>query len=702
MIEAPSGLAARRRIRDKAATFAARGAGVTVLAALLLMLAYLVYICLPLALPARLEPMIETLLDSGSRFAIREADASVWRLPPVEGMGDDVPGEILSSGNRAALALPGELHVYDLVRLVEVAGQVNGVSPDARWRLRLATPETLRGLAFDSNAGRAMLAYYDDANALHAVQMRFPATGAVELQRWSLSAPALRQGRILLNANQGQLIVVQGNRFLRWHLPASADSRRALVFGGQLSGLASAVDVAAWGPGRETILVATANAELHRYDTARRNLPSLGTPVSLPDRLRWIGSERERRLSALLTRDEQLLLLVPSSAELRLREDLPGRPPGTSLKLSADGSYLYAREPERVLRWSLRAGSPDTGWRSLWLPQHYGAYDAPVHGWHPDGAAIGVLPKYGLTPLLWGTFKAAIYGMIIAVPLALGAAIYTGYFLPPRRRNQVKPAVEMLEAFPTVVLGFLAGLWLAPLLAEHLFAVLLSLLLLVLIPLVMAALHLFLQRTGGILLRRLPRLPLLLLAYAGTALVLLGSAEQLEALIFTGSLQDWLWGSLGLRYDQRNALLIGLAMGLAITPVMFSIIEDAINAVPRSLSDGSLALGATRWQSLAGVVLPAASPAILSALLIGFARGLGETMIVLLATGNTPVLEPDPFSGLRSLAATVAAELPEADAGGVHFRLLFLAAFVLFALTFVLNTVAELFRQRLRYAYAGR
>jgi len=143
-------------------------------------------------------------------------------------------------------------------------------------------------------------------------------------------------------------------------------------------------------------------------------------------------------------------------------------------------------------------------------------------------------------------------------------------------------------------------------------------------------------------------------------------------------------------------------MGLAITPVMFSIIEDAINAVPRSLSDGSLALGATRWQSLARVVLPAASPAILSALLIGFARGLGETMIVLLATGNTPLMASDPFSGLRSLAANIAVELPEADSGGVHFRLLFLGALVLFAMTFLLNTVAELFRQRLRYAYASR
>jgi phosphate transport system permease protein len=159
----------------------------------------------------------------------------------------------------------------------------------------------------------------------------------------------------------------------------------------------------------------------------------------------------------------------------------------------------------------------------------------------------------------------------------------------------------------------------------------------------------------------------------------------------------------GLRYDQRNALLVGLAMGIAITPAMFSIVEDAIFAVPRSLSDGSLALGATRWQSLSRIVLPAAAPAILSALLIGLARGLGETMIVLLATGNTPIMEASLLSGYAWPQREYRrAELPEAGTASVHFRVLFLAALVLFALTFVLNTVAELFRQRLRYSYAKR
>jgi phosphate transport system permease protein len=290
----------------------------------------------------------------------------------------------------------------------------------------------------------------------------------------------------------------------------------------------------------------------------------------------------------------------------------------------------------------------------------------------------------------------------VAVPLALGAAIYTGYFLSRHQRNRIKPAIELLEAFPTVVLGFLAGLWLAPLLADYLLWVFLLPLVLVLLPLLLALLHLLLQRLSPMFAVRPPRAQILALAYLLVLPACWYLTPLLEQGLFAGSLSEWLLRSAGLRYEQRNALLVGLAMGLALLPTLFSIVEDAVFAVPRGLSDGSLALGATRWQSLSRVVLPAASPAILSALLIGFARGLGETMIVLLATGNTPVIEYSALLGLRSLSASLAVELPEAAVGSVQFRVLFLAALVLFALTFFLNTLAELFRQRLRYRYAGR
>jgi phosphate transport system permease protein len=694
-------LARRRRLVDRLATIAARGAGGMVLGAILLILVYLVMICLPLAAPADVDEQREISLDPASVFAFRDTDGSLWRLPRPQGDALTTPAAVVTSGSRALVAAADGLHVYDLVRLLDIGTMPERLQPDARWRLRVDAPAEARSLAFDSNASDALIAFIDAERRLTVVSLGFSGDGPVRERRWTREAGLPPDGHLLLDAVAQRLLFVSGDRFLRWDLPGPQEGDPTVV-GGQLPGLGAAVSAVAWGPGLETLLLATVDGELHRFDVARRSLPRLGEPMNLGEVAAWMDSERSRRVTALLTRRGDLLLMVPSTGEVLLRTQLDGLPAGQTLSLSADGAYLYSMARGKGLLWPLRSGSPNTGWRSLWLPQRYGAYDEPVHSWHPEGAAIGVLPKYGLTPLLWGTFKAALYGMLIAVPLALGAAIYTGYFLPTRRRNQVKPMIEMLEAFPTVVLGFIAGLWLAPLLSEHLFAVLLALLLLVVLPLLLAGAHLLLQHGDRRFVRRPPRLAAVLLAYALGSVALVAWAGELEAVLFDAPLRTWLWDELGIRYDQRNALLVGLAMGLAITPVMFSVIEDAINAVPRSLSDGSLALGATRWQSLAGVVLPAASPAILSALLIGFARGLGETMIVLLATGNTPLLEADPFSGLRSLAATIAAELPEADAGSVHFRLLFLGALVLFALTSVLNTIAELFRQRLRYAYAGR
>ena len=135
------------------------------------------------------------------------------------------------------------------------------------------------------------------------------------------------------------------------------------------------------------------------------------------------------------------------------------------------------------------------------------------------------------------------------------------------------------------------------------------------------------------------------------------------------------------------------------TPTIFSIAEDAVFSVPKSLTSGSLALGATPWQTLVGVVLLTASPGIFSAVMIGLGRAVGETMIVLMATGNTAVMDFSIFTGFRTLSANIGVEMPEAGVGETHYRLLFLSALVLFGFTFVVNTVAELVRQRLREKY---
>ena len=170
----------------------------------------------------------------------------------------------------------------------------------------------------------------------------------------------------------------------------------------------------------------------------------------------------------------------------------------------------------------------------------------------------------------------------------------------------------------------------------------------------------------------------------------------MESKLLGGDYRAWLFSVLGLTFDQRNSVVVGVAMGFAVIPIIFTITEDSLANVPQHLRAGSLALGATRWQTAVWIVLPTASPGIFSAIMIGFGRAVGETMIVLMATGNTPVMDWSIFNGFRALSANIAVELPEAPEGGSLFRVLFLAAFLLFCLTFALNTVAELVRLRLR------
>jgi phosphate transport system permease protein len=149
-------------------------------------------------------------------------------------------------------------------------------------------------------------------------------------------------------------------------------------------------------------------------------------------------------------------------------------------------------------------------------------------------------------------------------------------------------------------------------------------------------------------------------------------------------------------YVQRNALVVGFVMGFAIIPIIYTIAEDALSAVPEHLRAASLGSGATPWQTAIRIVLPAAMSGLFSAVMIGLGRAVGETMIVLMAAGNTPILEMNIFNGFRTLSANIAVELPEAVRDSTHYRTLFLAALILFAMTFAINTVAELVRLRFR------
>ena len=344
---------------------------------------------------------------------------------------------------------------------------------------------------------------------------------------------------------------------------------------------------------------------------------------------------------------------------------------------------------------------PEISWSSLWGEVWYEGYEEPEYVWQSSAANTDFEPKYSLAPLTFGTLKAAFYAMLIGVPLAIMGAIYTAFFMAPRMRQVVKPTIEIMEALPTVILGFLAGLWLAPAMEANLpgfFALILV------VPLGVLIFGFAWSRLPSDISNRVPEgwraallIPVVIILGWGA----LSSSTAIESALFDGNMRSWLTNDMGITYDQRNSMVIGFAMGFAVIPTIFSITEDAIFSVPRHLVNGSLALGASTWQTLVGVVLPTASPGIFSGVMIGFGRAVGETMIVLMATGNTPIMDMNIFEGMRTLAANIAVEMPESEVGSSHYRILFLAAVVLFAFTFFFNTVAELVRQRLRKKYGS-
>ena len=203
----------------------------------------------------------------------------------------------------------------------------------------------------------------------------------------------------------------------------------------------------------------------------------------------------------------------------------------------------------------------------------------------------------------------------------------------------------------------------------------------------------WLRQVGAVWSQRQAGLVSLLVFAAGVAGVLLLAVGA--AAFFDAVRLDTRGGLFG-TYVQRNAMVVAVGMSFAIIPLVFTIADDALTSVPEHLRSASLGAGATPWQTAIRVIVPAAASGIFSAVMIGLGRAVGETMIVLMAAGNTPLMSWNLFNGFQTLSAAIATELPEAARGSAHYRVLFLAALALFAITFVVNTAAELVRQRFR------
>ncbi|MEP6959770.1 MAG: ABC transporter permease subunit [Nitrospirota bacterium] len=457
---------------------------------------------------------------------------------------------------------------------------------------------------------------------------------------------------------------------------------RSLVIG------SSAGDVTVWMPVRETQEGSTTRFRpIHHFDA--HPSPVTGISPSLRDK-GFITGDIQGNLFVHYATSEQTLLKLPGNHQaIRTLTFSP----------KADGAVALTDQGE-LLTYAIHNLHPEATLATLFNPVWYEGYRGPEHVWQSSSGSDDFEAKFGLLPLIFGTLKGTLYAMLIAVPLALLGAIYTSMFMHPNLRAQIKPTVEMMAALPTVILGFLAGLWLAPML-ERIFPAMIAMT--VVVPASVTVTAILWHYLPTTIIRRLrPGMETFILIpiIIGAVWICLGLNQTIESFLFGTDYKAWFAANWGLRYDQRNALVVGFAMGFAIVPIIFSISEEALSNVPRHLIAGSLALGATRWQTLVKLVLISASPGIFSALMIGFGRAIGETMIVLMATGNTPIMDWSLFNGFRTLSANIAVEIPEAPHGGTLYRTLFLAAVLLFVFTFLINTVAEVIRQRLRTKFS--
>lgn len=517
-----------------------------------------------------------------------------------------------------------------------------------------------------------------------------------------------------------------------------------------------------------------------------------------------------------------------------------------------DGILAFSGEGQYRV-WAAEMGHPEVSVRSLFGKLWYEGTPEPSYVYQSSAGEDTSEIKYSLLPLVFGTIKATVFAMLFAVPLAVLAAVYTSEFMDKHVRRVVKPTIEMMASLPSVVLGFVAAIVVAPLVRDILPAVLMSFFVVPLgmllaayacqlIPppatrkvrsglkltlmFVIAAGSLALAASAGPAVERalfkpsdperwvmggsvepvsdaerpawignlkslspeqhrklrvenglffqdeklvravepsdgkkaeidamlaqnpgaapsirtwldggiggpwpgwvlvligpvavvlsvlnakfvsrafhekLLHLPRLTAALAETArfAILIGVTLALSAgvaaLLSSAGLdpRDSFFGS----FNQRNTLVVGIIMGFAVIPIIYTISEDALSSVPNTLRSASLGSGATPWQTAVRIVMPVAASGIFSAVMIGLGRAAGETMIVVMATGNTATMKWNVFEGFRTLSATIAVELPEAPVGSAHFRVLFLCGLVLFAMTFVLNTTAEAVRQRFR------
>ncbi|MDT3309626.1 ABC transporter permease subunit [Shewanella vaxholmensis] len=729
----------RRAFKDKAAQIGVTIGGTMVFVALLLIFFYLLYVIKPIFDSADVTP-VKTVsyqhADVPTLMVGAEEQNEVMYRVAVDGQVDFytvADGNLLSSFTpplpagvtvtSAAVAVPSEQRfALGLSNgQVLVAGLEFGLSYPNNKRLitpklRYPAGETpitvdetgsaIHKLTFTYSSDKMSFAYQDESGVWRLTRLEGQENMMTEEVEWVSTTSQIQDApkkvsHELMTPDQRQLMLQTGNKIFVYDI-RDTDSLDLL----------QVIDVErAKAQVNNVALLAGASSLLVSYDTGivAQYFQVSGPKGRLYQEIRQfddlppiesLTSEFYRKSFATVSPEGELTLLYTTSHRELFDEKFDLKNPG-KMGFTPRSNGIVVEADKKLHIFSVENSHPEVSWSAMWDKVWYEGYPEPKYVWQSTSGSDDFEAKLSLMPLAYGTMKAAFYAMLFAVPLAIAGAIYTAYFMSPKVRGFVKPTIEIMEALPTVILGFLAGLWLAPLIEEHLPGILI---LLTLLPTSILASAYGWSKLPAAWKQRLPEVYQELMLIPVVCFVgwfSFAVSPIIEVALFDGNTRQFITNELGITFDQRNALVVGIAMGFAVIPTIFSIAEDAIFSVPRHLSNGSLALGATPWQTLTRVVLLTASPGIFSAIMMGLGRAVGETMIVLMATGNTAIMEWSVFEGMRTLAANIAVEMPESAIGSSHYRVLFLAAFVLFIFTFFFNTIAEVVRQRLRERYSS-
>ncbi|MGT3850936.1 ABC transporter permease subunit [Vibrio cholerae] len=728
MVRQPFSLKERDRarlVKDRVVRFAVTCGGVSVLGALVLIFIYLAMVVVPLFGDAKwrgdiavktvstTDPLLMTIGAYGENAFLMSNDGvgQFWSLRSAS----DQPIQTQSLGFTPVLwaqtpaaqgwfALVGQDNQVAVVHPQlshSMTTQGREFSPSLE---RLALPEAFRlseqplqQFAFALTAEALIFATYDNAQQIQI--LRLDRATQQEISRLSLSVPFSDLSQLLLTPDgktlylrtRSELVVAlldkQGYQIREIVDLSEGDSRHQVTQLYLLSGAFSLLAVHEDGLVSQWFDVLR---DGQRHLTHIRNF-------KLASEVQFLLPDTNTKGFYSFYRNGTLQSHYTTSEKLVLFERAYQRAPQL-VAMSENQAYLASYDQGKIQLAQVENRNPEVSFSALWQKVWYESYPEPEFVWQSTAATDDFEAKFSLVPIAFGTLKAAAFAMLFAMPIAVLGAIYTAYFMTPSMRRVVKPTIELMEALPTVIIGFLAGLWFAPFVESHLPAVLA---LMILLPPSTIVLGFIWSRLPKAWLRRIPsgwHALILIPVLIGISALILSYSGELENALFAGDLRVYL-AQHGIGYDQRNALVVGFAMGFAVIPTIFTIAEDAIFSVPKHLSDGSLALGATPWQTLIYVVLLTASPGIFSAIMMGLGRAVGETMIVLMATGNTPLLDWNIFEGMRTLSATIAVELPESEVQSAHFRILFLAALLLLTFTFAVNSLAEWVRQRLREKY---